>query len=196
MDCYTSHGDVVKQTETIILDGFADILGTTLTTAQLSQAGLPLSAGGCGLRCPSVQKPAARLASLSSFYTRGVREIGLPEYCCQVSPKWATNLIQDALERLGPNFDPLTTWRGQVSELARAEHEHTQQKWWSDRIAKQTVMSLLDTVSPRDQARLLEQGNSVTGSFMTVAPSTSLRSTIPSSLYRLGMRWWLGCPPH
>jgi hypothetical protein len=52
----------------------------------------------------------------------------------------------------------------------------------------------MDTVTPRDQARLLEQGNSVTGSFMSVAPNAAIRSLIPSSLYRLGLRWWLGCP--
>ena len=139
MDCYSLHADTVQNAETAILDGFADIMGTTLTQAQLVQAGLPLSAGGCGLRCPSVQKPAARLAALATFYTGGVKDIGLPEYCHQILPRWATRLVQDATDRLGPNFDPLTTWAGAVSAMAQAEPEHTQQKWWSDRMAKAAV---------------------------------------------------------
>ena len=153
-----------------------------------------MSAGGCGLRCPTTQKPAARLSALATFYTRGAKDIGLPEYCHPVSPKWATQPVLDAASRLGPNFDPLTAWAGQISGLANAEHNHTQQRWWSERIGKVAATKLLDSVSPRGQARLLEQANSVTGSFMTVAPSAAFRSIIPSSLYRLGLRWWLGCP--
>ena len=49
-------------------------------------------------------------------------------------------------------------------------------------------------MSPRDQARILEQNNSFLGSFMSVAPSAAIRSIIPTSQYRLGLRWWLGCP--
>ena len=106
---------------------------------------------------------------------------------------WALPPIADAIGRLGPNFDPLVAWQGNVSLLQNAEPCHMQQKWWSDYLGKASVTRLLDAVSPRDQARLLEQSNSFLSSFMTVAPSTSLRSTIPTSLYRLGLRWWLGC---
>ena len=184
----------MARSQQAILDGFADILGFALTKQQAAQAGLPISAGGCGLRCPEVQKPAARLAALSTFYTRSAQEIGLPEYGRQVLARWVLPPVGDALGRLGPNCDPLTSWQGNVHMLQNAEPTHTQQKWWADLLEKAATQRLLDGVSPRDQARLLEQSNSYLTSFMSVPPSASLRSIIPTSLYRLGLRWWLGCP--
>ena len=153
-----------------VLDGFADILGLALSKQQTAQAGLPISVGGCGLRCPEVQKPAARLAALSTFYTRSAQDIGLPEYGRQVIARWVLPPIADAVGRVGPNCDPLVSWQGNVQLLQNAEPSHTQQKWWADLLSKAAAQRLQDGVSPRDQALLLEQSNSYLNSFMSVPP--------------------------
>ena len=193
-DCYDGVDMEVRLSESIVLEGFADILGCALQPHQMVQAGLPLSVGGCGLRCATVMKPAARLAALAAFYSRGVHDVGLPQYCVQVKARWVLPPAQEASARLGPNFDPLTQWCGNIAAIVTAEPSHLLQKWWAERLGQVSLNRLIDTVTPRDQARILEQGNSVTGSFMSVAPNAAIRSLIPSSLYRLGLRWWLGCP--
>ena len=53
---------------------------------------------------------------------------------------------------------------------------------------------LLDGSTPRDQARLLEQANSVGGAFMSVPPNIHLHYTMPSDQYKTLLRWWLGVP--
>lgn len=193
-DCYSDVDEDVRHSEGVVLDAFADILGCAMKPSQMVQAGLPIAVGGCGLRCPTVMKPAARLAALATFYSRGAQDVGLPTYCRHVVARWVLPPVQEAMGLIGPNFDPLTEWSGNVSAIATAQGAHLIQKWWSENIGKAKLTRLLDSVSPRDQARLLEQGNSVTGSFMSVAPNAAIRSLIPSSLYRLGLRWWLGCP--
>ena len=49
-------------------------------------------------------------------------------------------------------------------------------------------------VSPRDQARILEQQKGVGSAFMSVPPSIPLRTFLSPEQYRLGLRWWLGLP--
>ena len=127
-DCYGGVDDEVRRSESILLDGFADILGCSLGPHQMVQAGLPLSVGGCGLRCATVMKPAARLAALASFYSRGRHDVGLPDYCSQVVASWVLPPAQEAMGRLGPNFDPLVQWCGDVSAIAAAEPTHLLQK--------------------------------------------------------------------
>ena len=58
--------------------------------------------------------------------------------------------------------------------------------------AKSVSNRLLDSVGPRDQARMLEQCNRIGHSFMSAPPSAAMRFIIPSDRYRLGLRWWLG----
>ena len=54
------------------------------------------------------------------------------------------------------------------------------------------MTKLLDSTSPRDQARLLEQTNSVGHAFMSVPPNSNLHYTLPSDEYKTGLKWWLG----
>ena len=51
---------------------------------------------------------------------------------------------------------------------------------------------LLDTSTPRDQVRLLEQAKSVGHAFMAVPPNANLHFTLPSD--KTALRWWLGIP--
>ena len=56
------------------------------------------------------------------------------------------------------------------------------------------MMRLLDTSPARDQARLLEQTSGIGTSWMSVTPSPSLHTIIPSEEYSLALKWWLGVP--
>ena len=47
---------------------------------------------------------------------------------------------------------------------------------------------MLDKVSPRDQCRLLKEGNSVGGAIMAIMPNTSVHTAMKSDLYRLGLK--------
>ena len=88
-DCYTDVELEVMHSESIVLDGFANILGCGLRPSHMVQASLPMAVGGCGLRCATVMKPAARLAALATFYSRGAAGVGLSSYCSQVVARWA-----------------------------------------------------------------------------------------------------------
>ena len=56
------------------------------------------------------------------------------------------------------------------------------------------MLRLLDSRSPRDQARLLEQTSDLGTAWMSVIPSAPLRTIINSEDYTLALKWWLGLP--
>ena len=120
--------------------------------------------------------------------------MGAPEYACEVSGEQLTPVLQELTGRLGSNFDPLTRWIGNLESVKSADSIHTQQKWWTEALGKRSLTLLLDTVSTRDQARLLEQQTGIGSAFMATTPSTALHTSIQSDLYRLGLKWWLGMP--
>ena len=175
-----------------ILGAFEEIVGCGLSPCQRAQAGMPFRQGGCGLKVPSQTRPAARMSALARFYLDGGRRVGVPELALQVTGSVVMPVIADLLTKLGPNFDPLRRWQGDLRGLEKADADHTQQKWWSAALASAQTLSLLDQASARDQARLLEQQNGVGTAFMSVTPNTSLASAFPTDTYRLGLRWWLG----
>ena len=176
------------------MKNFEDIIGCSLTASQLTQAALPLRVGGCGLRCPQMQRPAARISALAAFHRSGARSVGVPEYAQQVTWSGARQVMQELQGFLGPNFDPLTTWVGNPELLATADLQHCRQQWWAERLGKKRMHSLLDAVSPRDQNRLLEQATGLGSCFMAVTPSVPLHTNIPSDTYRMALKWWLGVP--
>ena len=192
-DCYRSDAGV-READAIILTGFEDLLGQGLPAAQRVQVGLPFASGGCGIRSPLSIRPAARIAALATYHTSGADRIGAPHYARQVSAALVTPVLQELAARLGPNFDPVARWLGSLESISKADREHTQQRWWSDALGKKAVLTLLDQLPPREQARLLEQQNSIGVAFMTTAPSTALHTSISSDQYRLGLKWWLGMP--
>ena len=102
--------------------------------------------------------------------------------------------LEELLHLLGPNFGPLQRWQGNIRGLAQADADHLQQKWWSKALGNAAQLALLDHITPRDQARLLEQQGGIGSAFMTVTPCTHLSTTFPTDTYRLGLRWWLGVP--
>ena len=54
---------------------------------------------------------------------------------------------------------------------------------------------LLDS-TPRDQARLLEQSNSIGHAFMSVPPNSNLHYTMSTDNYTIALRFWLGMEIH
>ena len=186
--------DGIREAENHILGGFEDILGNCMSQPQRVQASLPLGVGGCGLRCPTLIRPAARMAALVGFYNDGGDRIGVPQFAKQLNSSWVLPVITELHRKLGPNFDPLPRWQGDIQAILHADEKHMQQSWWTESLGKKAMTDLLDISSPRDQCRLLEQSNSVGSAFMAITPSSALHTTFSSDLYRLGLKWWLGMP--
>ena len=120
--------------------------------------------------------------------------MGVPTYALRVRHDRVGPVLQELGGLLGPNFDPLGRWQGDHSLMERPDRDHLQQGWWSAALGRARLTGLLDQVSPRDQARLLEQQTSLGSAFMAVVPHSALMTSIPSDTYRLGLRWWLGLP--
>ena len=192
-DCYLV-SDAVINCDEAILSAFEEIIGSGMSETQRIQAGLPFRQDGCGLKVPSQVRPAARVASLARFYSSGASKIGVPEVACQVISGVIMPVLDDLESLLGPNYGPLQRWKGDLAALRQVDPDHLQQKWWIGALGTARQQSLLDLVSPRDQARILEQQGGVGTAFMSVTPMPSLNSVIPTDEYRLGLRWWLGMP--
>ena len=194
-DCYDAE-DSIRECNKVIVEAFEDILGSTLPPLQRVQLGLPMSTGGCGVRCPLTVRPAARIAALATFYTRTAEEVGVPEYARQPVAADVSAPLSDLRCQLGSNFDPLPRWAGDHAQLTRVEDTFMRQKWWSEQLGIQAINRLMDgqVIPPRDRMRLLEQRSGVGTGFMSVKPSQPLQTLIPPDQYRLGLRWWLGLP--
>ena len=193
-DCYASDAGVLAADATL-LDAFADLLAYPLPPGAKVQAGLPLSVGGCGLRCPQQVRPAARMAALCGFYAGGADRVGVPPFASQPKAAWIQSPLVDLQSCLGPNFDPLPRWAGRLGLVASCDAPHMQQHWWSEALGRRRLIMLLDSATPRDQARLLEQsGPCIGAAFMAITPSLSVHTTLSADTYRAGLRWWLGLP--
>ena len=184
----------VQAVDLVILSAFEDLLGSALTSDQAAQASLPLRVGGCGLRCPLVMRPAARIAALATFHSSSAELVGVPEYAREIRSATLDPVLADLAAQLGPNCDPITRWQGTHSALETASKEHQRQSWWAERLGARSMHVLLDSSTPRDQARLLEQAGGFGSCFMGIIPNRNLNSVIPTDTYRLALRWWLGCP--
>jgi hypothetical protein len=103
-------------------------------------------------------------------------------------------VLLDLASHLTPNFDPVRTRMGKHEALASADPAVMRQKWWAEALGKCAMSRLLDSTSPRDQARLLEQSCGIGSAWMAVMPNQSLRTSIPSEDFILGLKWWLGIP--
>ena len=176
----------------VTLGAFEDLVGGPLSATQRVQAEESLRAGGCGIRTAESVRPAARMAALLSFVNDAPSLLAFPEMAFHLPSSLVDPVLAELTQTLGSNFDPLTSWRGDHSKLRGVDRSMFAQHWWSDQLGKARMLSLLDSATPRDQARLLEQQDGLGTSWMTVTPSAQLHSLIPASDYVLGLRWWLG----
>ena len=120
--------------------------------------------------------------------------MGVPDQGMGLNNAWISPVLHELTTLLGPSFDPLPGWTGQHERLLSADATHLQQKWWSASLGRRTMTRLLDMSTARDQARLLEEANSVGHAFMAVPPNANLYYTLPSDQYKTALRWWLGLP--
>ena len=187
-------GLALQQCDDCILDTFDEIVGGGLTPEERTQASLPLAVGGCGVRVPSAVRPAARISALLTYYTQSAAAVGAPPSARELNSQWIAPTLQELVQKLPTNFDPVSTWMGQHTNILRADPTQLQQKWWSAALGRHRLQTLLDNASPRDQARLLEQSNSIGYAFMSVPPNSKLFFTMTSDNYKLALQWWLGKP--
>ena len=120
--------------------------------------------------------------------------MGVPAYATAILPAFVLPVLGDLLTRFGPNFSPVPAWLANPAALATADPDHRNQRWWSTALGERTMRDLLDTESPRDQARLLEQRSGLGSTWMTALPSTGAGTIFSPVEYRLGLRWRLGVP--
>ena len=104
--------------------------------------------------------------------------MGVADQGMGINSAWISPVLQELSALLGPNFDPLPGWTGQHERLLSAEAQHLQPKWWSAGLGKRVMTRLLDTSSPRDEARLLEEANSDGHDFMAVPPNADVYYTL------------------
>ena len=180
-------GDVVRKCDQYVTRAIEDLLGSSLSPTHCDQEALPLSVGGCGLRLPTRVRPAARIAALARFYSGGATALGLPEVAREPRPDLLSPVVTELHSLLGVNFDPVAAWMVDVRRVASPSADHLQQKWWSAALGRASAQALLDKVGPRDQARLLEQSNSVGSAFMSATPSAVAQTVLPSDHYQLGL---------
>ena len=112
----------------------------------------------------------------------------MPDQGLGMNSAWITPVLNELTTLLGTAFDPLPGWTGQHERLLAAEPEHMQQKWWSAGLGRRAMTRILDCSTPRDQARILEQSNSVGHAFMAVPPNANLHFTMPSDQYKTVLR--------
>ena len=139
-------------------------------------------------------RPAARISALLQYYTQSASAVGVPPSAQEINSNWIAPTLHELAQNLPANFDPIASWLGQHNNILKASGEHLQQKWWSTALGRKRLESLLDNATLRDQARLLEQGNTIGYAFMSVPPSSKLFYTMPSDQYKLALKWWLGKP--
>ena len=178
----------VRCADDIIMSAFEDVVGCGLSPEQRTQASWPFAAGGCGLKTPSMLRPAARISALTAYLAPGSERLCLPTYVHTLPSRWVSPLFADLSANLGAHFDPLSAWMGRHDLLQTAPPSMWQQKWWSDALGKTANLRLLEAVSARDQARLLEQAGGVGTGWMTVIPSAPLHTTISSEEYSLALK--------
>ena len=180
--------------ETAIIDAFEGLLGVTLLPSQRTQITRPLRMGGCGVKNPTTVMFPARISALASFYGGGGARVGAPAYLLPPDTALLRGPLLGLQETLGSSFDPLAAWVQDGTRILGATAEQRTQHWWGDAVARRLRQDLLDVVSHRDQARLLELADGVGTCWMTVPPSSAARTIISSDDYCLAMRWHLGLP--
>jgi hypothetical protein len=71
-------GLLVQRADDIIMSAFEDVVGCGLSPERRLQASWPFSAGGCGLKTPSMLRPAARVSALAAYLGSGSERLCLP----------------------------------------------------------------------------------------------------------------------
>ena len=126
-DCYASDKGL-RECDSIILGAFEDLIVCGLSAQQLTQAAQPLRTGGCGIRCPLVIRPAARVAGLATFISEGAERVGVSECARACAAKLIGPPLSELQALIGRNFDPLPSWMADWDKIGAPDDQHLQQK--------------------------------------------------------------------
>eukprot|EP00759_Apiculatamorpha_spiralis_P000403 PhF_6_TR10080/c0_g5_i1/m.15670 len=154
--------------DAIVRTCLTDILGKGLPKHSLTQTSLRIADGGLGLRECSRHADCAFVAG-SRCHTDGLRPPGDEAH-------------DSALARLVSAY-------GISPEEADGASQHS----LSALLDKQAKASLLEDADTYHKARLqcVSQNNA---HFLTVIPNKELRLLLPSVIFKICIRWWLGAP--
>jgi hypothetical protein len=121
--------DKVHECSEIIIGAFEDVVGTALTLDQRLQAGLPLSAGGCGLRIPATSQGSARMAALCSFYAQGHKRVACPAYAAAPDSDTCRATTTDVCAHLGPNHAASKRLHEHPGAFTTGSADECSQRW-------------------------------------------------------------------
>ena len=186
--------DILHEADSIILSCFEDSLHLHLDGIRRDQVQLPVHLGGCGIRTPTRIWPAARLASVAVFLSKGASICGIPPQALQSIPTDIPAVIRQAMMHLGQHFHPLDRWNSQGVLMKSADADHLSQRWWHEQLSNCHAEALQRSLAGRDLTRYVSQTGGPAGQWMTIKPSPALRTLIPREDYLIGMRWHLGLP--
>ena len=166
--------DIWLRADGVIRNTLDTVVRTPLSDHQWSQAGLPLSQGGLGIRTASATMGPARIAALHNWYSKAESQLGLRDTIHFAFPD-QDFLLTTLASQVGPSVDPLSSWTRDNRISAQAGPHH-QQRWWSEQAAIHSKASLLRTASARDAVRISQTTGPGSSGWMAAPPSAALAS--------------------
>ena len=183
--------DILLQASNVLRETMEAIAGTALSDHQWLQCTLSPAEGGLGVESPHTQAPAASLAGVIGWTSKGQgnRPTGVPP-----STLFGTNeCVQWMRSMVGEGTQPLKKW-AEEGRLSGLIDEHAQQDWWSGMVHKSLKQTLLQECQARDSVRLRCQDSASCSAWSRAPPSSALGTKLSSERFRTIIRWYLGIP--
>ena len=179
----TNHQDIWKDFDSITREALTRILGCPVNDLQWSQAKLPVSMGGLGLRAAEDHAPAAFISSLLSSQALKQDILHLEDQASTVS-------ITPALLALLSSK--------QQEEATLESLEGASQKAISLNVDLRNQLLLIENFKRegnlRETARLASLGLPHSGDWLNTVPSPALCLHLRSVEFCVSVRYRLGCP--
>ena len=170
-----------REYDAITRESLCRILGSPMNDAQWTQATLPVSSGGLGLRCAEDHCHAAYISSLLG--SQDLKSQLLCRRSEECPPLVTADILQGLTERTG-------------EEENIASLEGATQKQISTRIDQHKHQTLLthitDSGSVRDQARFNSLGLPNSGAWLNVLPSPTLGLHLRPAEFNVSVKYRLG----
>ena len=152
-----SHG-WAPQVRACLKKAVDSIVGAPLSEVQWQQASLRCNSGGLGIRDPVMVAPFAHVASVISVVSHSL--FGTSTLLLQSESLWLAINHAAALVRsqiIGDKRIPLAQWKAarQIDLSAKDEvKQWKMQRWWAQIQASEQRTSFLNTLPPREAARV------------------------------------------
>ena len=184
----------VQRLSSLIRRACDDLVGMSVSDAAWQQMTLPFACSGIGVKDPLQVQPIARISAITLFERLGRDRVGIPEIAFERPFQDLQSTINGLHAGLGPNFEPVASWKSDNSKVSSAEYDHTKQDWWAEKLSIVRLSALMSTGPIRDMARMRCQQGSVANAWMQVLPSRALQTDLSNGDFQLLMRWWVGLP--